>query len=99
MATTQGQKPIKVVWTDVSEDFFYLSAYVTDNGKKYYAEVYIDPEKDKLKYSRCECETFKNKRYCPHVDLLKKLAYTEYKAELEKVIQLRKKLMEEALNW
>jgi hypothetical protein len=68
-------------------------------GISHYSRIIIDPMNDKIIKSSCDCEAFSFRKSCWHLELLEYLAKTEYKNEIEKAKEYRKRLAEEALNW
>jgi hypothetical protein len=68
-------------------------------GISHYSRIIIDPMSNKIIKSSCDCEAFTFRKSCWHLELLEYLARTEYKNEIEKAREYRKRLAEEALNW
>ena len=68
-------------------------------GIIHYTRIIVDPMNNKIIKASCDCEGFTFRKSCWHVQLLEYLVETEYKNEIEKAREYRKRLAEEALNW
>jgi len=62
-------------------------------------KIKIDAETKELSYSYCNCKGFEYRKRCYHIDLLKEFVLNNYKEELEKAKEEKKRLAREALEW
>jgi exosome complex RNA-binding protein Rrp4 len=70
------------------------------NPNEYHiTKIKIDAETKGLSYSYCNCKGFEFRKRCYHVELLKDFVLNNYKEELEKAKEEKKRLAREALEW
>jgi len=101
MATQNPQ--IKVVSVSADHDgkvFVQAEVQSRSNPKEFHiTKIEVDAETEELVYSYCSCKGFEYRKRCYHVDLLKEFVLNNYKDELEKAKEEKKRLAREALEW
>jgi hypothetical protein len=101
MATQSPQ--IKVVTTSTDHNgklFVQAEVQSRSNPNEYHiTKIKIDAETKELSYSYCTCKGFEFRKRCYHVDLLKEFVLNNYKDELEKAKEEKRRLAREALEW
>jgi hypothetical protein len=101
MVTQNPQIKVEMISTDHDGKIFVQAEVQSrSNPNEYHVtKVEIDAETNELSYSYCNCKGFEYRKKCYHVDLLKEFVLNNYKDELEKAKEEKKRLAREALEW
>jgi hypothetical protein len=101
MATQNPQIKVETISADRDGKVFVQAQVQSRSSPNEYhiTKIEIDAETKELSYSYCTCKGFGFRKRCYHIDLLKDFVINNYKDEIEKAKEEKKRLAREALEW